>query len=328
MDTFVDSSWYHLRYLNPKFENGMFDTELANNWMPVDTYVGGAEHAVMHLLYARFIHKFLRDIGLVKCDEPYQKLIHQGTITNLGAKMSKSKGNVVDPNQFTHEYGADVFRMYLMFMGPYELGGDWSDKGIVGVDRFVQRSYSLFEANKNLAKEISSKMKYDLSELSEVEKNIYRKVNQTLEKVEIELEHFRFNTTVAALMELLNELKNLNECRKDFQTYVLERFAIMISPLAPHLGEECWQLLGKEISIYEIPVWFDIDKSALVKDTVNLAVQVNGKLRATVEVTMNATQSVCAGIVKSDERIIKFIQDKEIVKEIFVPNKIYNIVVK
>ncbi len=328
MDTFVDSSWYYLRYLNPNYENGMFDPELGKAWTPVDMYVGGAEHAVMHLLYARFIHKFLRDIGLVNSDEPFQKLIHQGTITNLGAKMSKSKGNVVDPNQFVNEYGSDVFRMYMMFMGPYELGGDWSDKGIVGVDRFVQRTYSLFSSYKNYVVEYPAQKKYDLNELNESEKVIYRKVNQTIEKVQSEIEHFRFNTAVAALMELINEFKLLDECRNEIKTFALERFAVMISPLAPHLGEECWSLLGNSNSIYEFPVWYQIDKSALVEEKVNIAVQINGKLRATIEVPMNSDKESTAKAVKSDDKIIKYIHDKEIVKEIFVPNKIYNIVVK
>lgn len=328
MDTFVDSSWYYLRYLNPKYDKGMFDPELGKAWTPVDTYVGGAEHAVMHLLYARFIHKFLRDIGLVNCDEPFQKLIHQGTITNLGAKMSKSKGNVVDPNQFVNEYGSDVFRMYMMFMGPYELGGDWSDKGIVGVDRFVQRTYSLFSSHKNYSVDYPSEKKYELALLSEIEKTIYRKVNQTIEKVDTEIEHFRFNTAVAALMELINELKSLDECSNGLKTFALERFAVLIAPLAPHLGEECWSLLGNSKSLFESPVWYDVDKSALVEDKVNIAVQVNGKLRATIEAANNSNKETVSAIAKNDERILKYIQDKEIIKEIFVPNKIYNIVVK
>ncbi len=328
MDTFVDSSWYYLRYLNPRYDKGMFDPKLANEWTPVDTYVGGAEHAVMHLLYSRFIHKFLRDIKLVNSDEPFTKLIHQGTITNQGAKMSKSRGNVVDPNSFIETYGADVFRMYLMFMGPYELGGDWSDKGIVGVDRFVQRTYSMFESYSNVAKENPSKEKYNLDELNETEKAIYRKANQTLEKVSVEIDNFRFNTAVAALMELLNELKNLNECRKDFQTYSLERFAFMLSPLAPHLGEECWRLIGKEKSLFEKPLTFGVDEKALSVDNVTIAVQVNGKVRAKLDVPLNLSQDEVKRIVFAEEKVKTHTDGKQIVKEIYVPNKIYNIVVK
>lgn len=328
MDTFVDSSWYYLRYLNPKYQEGMFDTKLANAWTPVDVYVGGAEHAVMHLLYARFIHKFLRDIGLVNSDEPFQRLIHQGTITNQGAKMSKSKGNVVDPGTFTDQYGADVFRMYLMFMGPYELGGDWSDKGIVGVDRFVQRTYSLFENYKNYKVDFPSLEKYDLNSLNESEKNVYRKVNQTLDKFSVELEHFRFNTAVASLMELINEFKNFNECRKDLITYALERFAIMIAPLAPHLGEECWQMLGNQKLIFENPIWFDVDKSALTKDVALVVVQINGKVRAKIEVPFNLPESEVKKIIFDDPKVKSYVDGKDLVKEIYVPNKIYNIVVK
>ncbi|MEW6193998.1 MAG: leucine--tRNA ligase [Bacteroidota bacterium] len=328
MDTFVDSSWYYLRYLNPKYDKGMFDSELGKSWTPVDTYVGGAEHAVMHLLYARFIHKFLRDIGLVNSDEPFQKLIHQGTITNLGAKMSKSKGNVVDPNQFVHEYGSDVFRMYMMFMGPYELGGDWSDKGIVGIDRFVQRTYTLFESHKNLANEFPAKDKYDIADLNESEKNIYRKVNITLEKIQNEIDNFRFNTAVASLMELINEFKGLTDCKMEIQTYALERFAIMLAPLAPHLGEECWHLLGKEKSIFENAGWFDTDPSALTKDNVLIVVQVNGKVRAKIELPVDLPEAEVKKAVYDDEKVKSHTDGKQLVKEIYVPNKIYNIVVK
>ncbi|MEW6703158.1 MAG: leucine--tRNA ligase, partial [Bacteroidota bacterium] len=328
MDTFVDSSWYYLRYLNPKFNHGMFDTKLANEWTPVDMYVGGSEHAVMHLLYARFVHKFLRDIGLVNSDEPFQKLIHQGTITNQGAKMSKSKGNVVEPQSFMETYGSDVFRMYLMFMGPYELGGDWSDKGIVGVERFVQRVYAMFKAHAISAKVNPPKEKYEISELNEVEKSIYRKVNQTIHKVDVEIENFRFNTAVAMLMELSNELKNLDECRKDLQSYSLERFAVMIAPLAPHLGEECWKLIGKEKSLYENPLWFDADEKALSVDNTTVVVQINGKVRAKIDLAINTPQENVKKIVFADEKIKSYTTGKEIVKEIYIPNKIYTIVVK
>lgn len=328
MDTFVDSSWYYLRYLNPKIDTAAFDKELAEKWTPVDMYVGGKEHAVMHLLYARFFHKFLRDIGLVNSDEPFSKLVHQGVITKDGAKMSKSRGNVVNPDEFTSKYGSDVFRMYLMFMGPYDQGGDWSDKGISGVDRFVDRVYDLFVQNQNIIKNVDVKDKYDISALKENEKIVYRKVNQTLNKFNDDLEHFRFNTAIASLMELINELKSLDNCNKEIQAYVLQRFVIMLAPIAPHLGEECWQLIGNDKSIFQSPVLFDVDKDALLEDTVNIAVQVNGKLRSTISVPINSEQASVKQIVFSDEKVIKFTEGKTVVKEIFVKNKIYNIVVK
>jgi len=328
MDTFVDSSWYYLRYLNPHYSEGPFDVMLANQWTPVDMYVGGAEHATMHLLYARFIHKFLRDIGLVNSDEPFQTLVHQGTITNQGAKMSKSKGNVVNPDEFIDKYGTDVFRMYLMFMGPYDQGGDWSDKGISGVDRFVNRSYDLFKQFEGKLKDVSFNEKYELNSLNDEEKKLYRKVNQTLKKFTEEIENFRFNTAVASLMELLNEMKIIENCRKEIQSYVLSRFAFMLSSVAPHLGEESWQLLGNEKSIYLNTPSFQIDSQALSEDNVNIAVQVNGKLRATISVPIDSEQDFVKSLIEKDDRVMKFVTDKSIIKEIFVKNKIYNIVVK
>lgn len=328
MDTFVDSSWYYLRFLDPKFSTAAFNKELANNWTPVDMYVGGKEHSVMHLLYARFFHKFLRDIGLLNSDEPFARLVHQGVITKDGAKMSKNLGNIVNPDDFTSKYGTDVFRMYLMFMGPYDQGGDWSDKGISGVERFVIRSYELFNQYKEIIKQASAKDKYDISILSDNEKKVYRKVNQTLNKFNEEIEHFRFNTAIASLMELINELKDLENCSKEIQSYVLLRFTSMLAPVAPHLGEECWQIIGNDKSIFEHPVVFAIDKEALIEDTVNLAVQVNGKLRATIPVAINSEQNTVKPLVFADEKVIKFTDGKTIVKEIFVKNKIYNIVVK
>ena len=329
MDTFVDSSWYYLRYLDPGLSDKPFDTELVNRWSPVDMYVGGAEHATMHLLYARFVHKFLRDQGLVKSDEPFQKLIHQGTITNEGAKMSKSKGNVVNPDQFIVNYGADVFRMYLMFMGPYELGGDWSDKGITGVDRFVQRAYALFNNHHDVMKEVHMPEKLDLATLSDVEKSVYRKVNQTVGKVGVEIDNFRFNTAVAALMELVNELvKNLELCKKELQAYALSRFATMLAPLAPHMGEECWEIAGNETGLFDNPVWYEVDKTALVVDEVTIVVQVNGKLRAKLDLPVDSEENVVKEAVYANENVKSFTDGKTIVKEIYVKNKIYNIVVK
>jgi leucyl-tRNA synthetase len=329
MDTFVDSSWYYLRYPNPNFKDGMFDKDLANKWTPVDMYVGGAEHATMHLLYARFVHKFLRDIGLVNSDEPFTKLVHQGTITNQGAKMSKSKGNVVNPDDFTNEYGSDVFRMYLMFMGPYEFGGDWSDKGIVGVDRFVQRIYTLYVNNKDLLKKFTPPQKYSLEELNTTEKSIYRKTNSTIQKFEHEIENFGFNTAVAALMELLNEItKNLADCSGEFKAFALTRFAVMLAPLAPHLGEEIWSLLGYEKTLFENPVWFKYDEEALTEEEVTIAVQVNGKVRGTIVIPLGAEQEDVKKLAFENANVKKFTEGKNIVKEIYVKDRIYNIVVK
>ena len=328
MDTFVDSSWYYFRFLDPNFSAEIFDKPLADKWIPVDMYVGGREHAVGHLIYSRFFHKLFRDIGLVNSDEPFLTLVHQGTITNAGAKMSKSRGNVVNPDVFTSKYGSDVFRLYLMFMGPYDMGGDWSDKGISGTDRFVNRVYDLFNEYKDLQNQSFAKEKYYLNSLSDSDKFVYRKVNQTLNKVGEEIDHFRFNTAIAALMELLNNLKDLSTCSKEIQLFALQRFVVMISPLAPHLGEECWNLLGNPSSIFEKPFWYEIDKAALIEDTVSIAVQVNGKLRATIDVPLNSEQDTVKKSVFNEEKVIRHTADKTIVKEIYVKNKIYNIVVK
>ncbi len=329
MDTFVDSSWYYMRYLDPKYDKGMFDTELANNWTPVDTYVGGAEHATMHLLYARFIHKFLRDIGLVNSDEPFQRLIHQGTITNQGAKMSKSKGNVVNPNQFIDKYGSDVFRMYLMFMGPYEQGGDWNDKGIVGVDRFVQRVYQTALKYEGIFNRTKSVDKFNLNELNGAEKKIYRKVNQVFEKYAPDMEEFRFNTVIASLMELMNMIsETFDEVSDEMKAYVLRRFVSMLAPLAPHLGEEMWHLFGKKESIFKNPVWFEVDKDALTVDETLIVVQINGKVRAKLTLPVGLSQEEVKEKVFADPKVKNYTEGKNIVKEIYVPNKIYNIVVK
>jgi leucyl-tRNA synthetase len=216
-----------------------------------------------------------------------------------------------------------------MFMGPYDLGGDWSDKGIVGVDRFVQRTYSLFKDYNNYLTEYPSAVEYEIDKLNPSEKDVYRKVNITLDKYEQELENLRFNTAVAALMELLNELtKSLSNSTKGLITFSLERFAYMLAPLAPHLGEECWQILGGEKSLFQNPLNYSVDEKALIVDSVTVVVQVNGKIRAKLELPADSEESVVKEKAWSDENVKSHTNGKTAVKEIYVKNKIYNIVVK
>ncbi|MCX8010317.1 MAG: class I tRNA ligase family protein, partial [Ignavibacteria bacterium] len=210
----------------------------------------------------------------------------------------------------------------------YDQGGDWSDKGISGVDRFVNRTFDLFKHYEGKLTSIKSNDKYDLNSMNDDEKKVYRKVNQTLKKFNEEVENFRFNTAVASLMELLNELKVLENCRDEIKYYVLLRFAFMLASVAPHLGEECWQLLGNDKSIYLETPKFIIDEKALIEENVNIAVQVKGKLRATISVPINSEPDFVKSIIEKDDKVMKFVNDKTIVKEIFVKNKIYNIVVK
>ena len=243
--------------------------------------------------------------------------------------MSKSKGNVVNPADFTDVYGSDVFRMYLMFMGPYDLGGDWSDKGIVGVDRFVQRLFTLANNQKDLLKRSASKNKYTLDSLNEEEKAVYRKVNQTVEKYDNELENFRFNTAVAFLMELLNEVtKNFDNVKDEVKVYVLERFVYLLAPLAPHFAEEVWEILGSNKTLFENPQWFEVDKDALAVDSITIVIQVSGKVRGKVEMPVNATEEEVKAEVWKDEKVKSHTEGKTIVKEIYIKGKIYNIVAK
>ena len=223
MDTFVDSSWYYFRYLNPHFKDKIFDTSLTDQWVPVDMYVGGAEHATMHLLYARFIHKFLRDLDYTNSNEPFLNLIHQGTITNRPPKCVNLKGNVVNADEFTSESSSDVFRLYLMFMGPYGMGATGAIKGYPGQTVLFSVLMKLFGRFPGILEKTAAISSYNISLLADEEKIIYRKVNQTVKKFEEEIENFRFNTTIAFLMELLNELvKTLDKCSPEIQSYALE----------------------------------------------------------------------------------------------------------
>jgi leucyl-tRNA synthetase len=331
MDTFVDSSWYFLRYLSPHLDSAAFDKELVSKWLPVDKYVGGAEHAVMHLLYARFITKALKDAGHLTFDEPFQSLVHQGTITNQGAKMSKSRGNVVNPDQFVNNFGADTFRMFLMFMGPYNEGGDWSDRGITGVFRFLNKVYDLFEEGEDLT--ASVKEKFSADSLNETERTVYRKMNQLIKKVTEDIENFRFNTAIAAMMEFMNDYTAIlsedgDTVSKKMESFVLRNLNVLLAPFAPHLCEELNELRGNKESIFISEKWATYDPSAIVEENVTLVVQVNGKIRSKLEISIDSDDEKVKALALAEPNVKKYLDGKQIVKAIVVKNKLVNFVIR
>ncbi|MBP9717685.1 leucine--tRNA ligase [Candidatus Gracilibacteria bacterium] len=301
MDTFVDSSWYFLRYLSPKKDDAAFDPELIKKWLPVDLYIGGPEHACMHLLYARFIHKVLVND---RKSEPFKKLVHQGLITKDGAKMSKSKGNVVSPDEFVAKYGSDVFRIYLMFMGPFTDGGDWNDRGITGIARFAQRVWDIMSSE----------------DLKEDNKESLRAIHNAIKKVSEDIETFHFNTALSCFMELVNLVLHTGLTHDSKM-----KFAQIIAPLAPHLAEEAWELLGQKESIFT-STWPTYDKSMLVAESFELVIQVNGKVRGRVTASMGITEKEAMELAHQNEATKPHIDGKKIVKVIYVPNKLLNIV--
>ncbi len=307
MDTFVDSSWYFLRYPAARMKEGAFSTELANKWLPVDMYIGGPEHACMHLLYARFITMVMHDLGYIDFEEPFKRLVHQGLVTKDGAKMSKSKGNVVSPDAFVSQYGSDVFRMYLMFMGPFEAGGDWSDQGITGVSRFVDRFWNLMA---------DREVNPDFSEASSK-----RNVHKTIKKVIEGIEAFTFNTAIAGLMEFVNEAMKVGVTMEDKK--IMTR---LIAPLAPHMAEEIWEYLGEKESIFHAS-YPNFDPAMLVEDSFEIAIQVNGKVRGTVVLAAGVSKEVALRAAREVESVAKYLEGASVKKEIYVPNKLVSFVV-
>jgi len=330
MDTFVDSSWYYLRYTDPKNETAFADASAIGYWCPVDLYVGGAEHAVMHLLYARFFAYALHDLGYLPFEEPFLTLRNQGLILGPdGNKMSKSKGNVVNPDEVVQEYGADALRMYEMFMGPLEDAKPWDTKGVVGIRRFLDKAeryvHRWVESHDNINKSVES------IELPHVEKAIKR--------VTDDLESLKFNTAIATLMSLFNELlvrssekemitaDHPDGCEQYISEKQLEATLKLLSPFAPHLAEELWQQLGHEQSIFA-ESWPTYDASMLIDETIEMGVQVNGKLRGTILLSPNAQEKEAKVSAFANENVKRWVEGKEIAKIIYVPGKIFNIVVK
>ena len=307
MDTFVCSSWYYLRYADNLNSKKSFKSSIINKMMPVDMYVGGAEHATMHLLYARFVTKALRDMGYLDFDEPFKKLYHQGTITKDGAKMSKSKGNTVSPDVFINQYGSDVFRCYLMFMGPYDEGGDWNDRGITGIAKFLNRIYSIADIP-----------------LEKNDKNIDKIVHKTLKSVTEDLNSFKFNTAISRMMEMSSSIISSKALSEKNKSYIYK----MIAPFAPHLGEELWRSdLNNDNSIFESE-WPKYDPEVVIDSTANIAVQVNGKLRGSIEVDKSLSKEVILSMSKNIDNVKKYINSGTLIKEIYVPGKLVNFVIK
>jgi leucyl-tRNA synthetase len=306
MDTFVCSSWYFLRYPSANNEKEAFDKKRINKWLPVDMYIGGPEHACMHLLYARFINKVMKDMNYINFEEPFKTLVHQGLITKDGAKMSKSKGNVVSPDAFIDKYGSDIFRMYLMFMGPFTDGGDWDDSGIKGIARFVDKFFDLIYTQAKV----------------EDEKKLKTALHKTIKKVTEDTEKFQFNTVVSALMKFTN---TAGKTRIDDHS---KKIAVqLIAPIAPHLAEELWANLGNKKSVFDSK-WPEYNSELIVEDTIELVIQINGKVRAKVETEATIDQEGALKLAKELDNIQKYLKGKKIVKEIYVPGRLVNIVVK
>jgi leucyl-tRNA synthetase len=321
MDTFVCSSWYFLRYPDSENAGKAWNKEKVDKWMPVDMYIGGPEHACMHLLYARFLHKVFFDLGLISSPEPFKRLVHQGMITKDGAKMSKSKGNVVSPDDFVEKYGSDVFRMYLMFMGPFTEGGDWNDRGITGVARFVERFYRMIQMPNGADGGVAGS--------SELGAGMDTLVHQAVAKVTDAIEKMNFNVAIAALMELTNEglQKGLNPEQKSMIIRVL-------APLAPHMAEEAWALTEAErgtsqngTSVFD-STWPVANPAFFKTETVTFAIQVNGKLRGTVALAPETSKEDALSSARAIGNISKYLSAGEVIKEIFVPGKIIGFVVK
>ncbi|MHB0739552.1 leucine--tRNA ligase [Peptostreptococcus stomatis] len=326
MDTFVDSSWYYMRYADNKNADRPFDADVVNNWLPVDQYIGGVEHAILHLLYARWFTKAFKKLGWTIHDEPFKNLLTQGMVLMDGSKMSKSKGNTVSPVELVEKYGADTARLFILFAAPPERDLEWSEQGVEGCFKFLNRVYRLVDELAPVAK-----LELEFGNLTKADKDMRAKTNNTLKKVTEDLnDKFGFNTAIAALMELINDLYKYKELEDRNDAVVKEAIkavVVILAPFAPHLGEELWLMIGKEASVFDIG-WPDYDKSAIQLDEVEIIVQVNGKVRNKINAPVGIDQDVMKNLALNDEKIKEFIEGKNVVKVIAIPSKLVNIVVK
>ncbi|MCG8533580.1 MAG: leucine--tRNA ligase, partial [Pseudomonadales bacterium] len=366
-DTFMESSWYYARYCIPNDDSQMLDPEKANYWLPVNQYIGGIEHAILHLLYSRFFHKLMRDFGLVECDEPYERLLCQGMVladcfyredekggqhwfspTEVTqnaenafvlksdnqpvlhdgmSKMSKSKNNGIDPQVIIDQHGADTVRLFMMFAAPPEQSLEWSDSGVEGANKFLRKIWRMVVSHM----ENGTAPALDITALNEQQKDLRRKLHETIAKVGDDYERrLTFNTAIAAVMELSNHMAKLDHDGNQSQAVMqeaIEACVLMLAPITPHICHRLWQRLGNTDPVIDAP-WPKVDESALVRDTIEMVVQVNGKVRAKLEVAADASKEDIEQLALANENVQKFTEGKNIAKVIVVPGKLVSVVAK
>jgi leucyl-tRNA synthetase len=331
MDTFVESSWYFARFACASCDDSPLDSQKVRYWLPVNQYIGGIEHAVLHLLYARFFTKVLRDMGYMHTDEPFLNLLTQGMVIKDGAKMSKSKGNVVDPDEMIEAYGADTVRLFCLFAAPPEKDLEWSDQGVEGSSRFLSRIWRLVADHREHLKGAAA---YEgREELPKLLADLHRKTHQTIKKVTEDIgDRFHFNTAIAAVMELVNQMYQMLESPSRDALFwpvmknAVEAMILLISPIVPHITEELWHVLGHSKSILKAP-WPKWNEDALRAEEVLIVVQVNGKLRSRITVSVDATEEQLQEAAVLNAKTQEFIGGKTIKKVVVVPGKLVNIVV-
>ena len=313
-DTFLDSAWYFFRYPSVEFNDKIFDKERTKKWLPVDMYIGGQEHAVLHLLYSRFITMFFHDLGLIDFEEPYKRFFAHGLLIKEGTKMSKSKGNAINPDEYIQKYGADSVRMYLMFMGEVTQGGDWRDAGMAGMFRFINRVW-------NIAEKIIKK-----GNKKSQDADVLKIMHKTIKRVGDDLEKLKFNTSIASIMEYVNSLYEFETAKKGIGVDTVEVLAKLLAPFAPHLAEELWSKLGNKKSIH-LETWPKYDLKFIETGEYELVIQINGKMRDKVKVSKKLERPEIEKLVLSREIVKKYIGTNAIKKVIFVPNRLINIVI-
>jgi leucyl-tRNA synthetase len=351
MDTFVESSWYFLRYCSPTYDRGMFEPDAAAYWMPVDQYIGGIEHAVLHLLYARFYTKALRDLGMLKVDEPFLALLSQGMVIKDGAKMSKSKGNVVDPDDLIRRYGADTARLFSLFAAPPEKDLDWNDRGVEGASRFLNRIWRFVHthladlngaASRTDTKIESGGYKEEVAvsaghAISDAGRAFRRVIHETIQKVTHDIEHdFHFNTAISAVMELVNALHDFERASLDGMARpersallreAVEATLLLLGPVSPHITEELWAALGHRESLFTRS-WPVADTAALARDEVEIVVQVDGRVRGRLTAAVGAKEAEIRQMALADGKVLPWLDGRQVAKVVVVPGRLVNIVTR